>query len=198
MSLKIAYPTGGIANCLSDIEDLCYGYIEGKKSVVIMTAVQPNSIPHLGSVVTLCSAFAVAERIKKKYKIPVLIQLDELENSTGKSLVIENKRYVYSLENSQYDNGRKMSDVYMSYFIEILDKLKKITQINYSVKKYREFQSNKIVRKSIINIYKDYKFFLNLFNPGCEKIHMRVPCKICGLTDKSYESFLYTLNRSRD
>lgn len=191
MILKVAYPVGGIANCISAIEDLCYGYIEGKKSVVIVTAVQPNSIPHLGSVVTLCSAFAFADRIKQKYDIPVTIQLDELENSTGKSLEIEGRKYVYSLENSQYDNTRNMSDVYMGYFVEILNRLKKITEIDYSVRKYRDFQSDRTVRKSIINIYREHNVFLNLFNPGCEKIHMRVPCKICGLTDKTYESTIH-------
>lgn len=193
-STNIVYPVGGIANALNDVTDLCTIKMVNKKKIIINTSAQPNSIPHLGTIVTLMSAFAFAKKLSTKFNVDVSIQFDKLENSNGSQKIVNGESRVYSLENT-YENDVSKSDANMKYFIEILNNLKLFSLVDYEIRSYREFQAEEIVRESIIKIFNDYNYFAELLNPNDKKLHIRIPCSICGSIDKSYTNTTFKITK---
>lgn len=197
MKKEIVYSIGGIANSLNDVTDVCKLYIENKKRIVINTSAQPNSIPHIGSLITLMSAFAFGKKVKEKYNCEVSIKFDELENSTGMKVKIKNKNYVYSLEDTKEGDGRSKAEINMLYFIDILERLKTYSGIDYSIRKYKDYQQEPIVRKTIIRLFNEYDYFAELLNPKDQKLHIRVPCPRCGIMDKEYSESKFIVNEDK-
>lgn len=193
--MKVLYPNGGIANILNDITDLCNIYIDGKKKIIVNTSAQPNSVPHIGSLITIMCAFAFALRLSQKYSIEANVQFDELENSTGKEVNINNNKYVLALDDVLYDDIITKAEKNMNYYIDIMARLKLLSNINYYIRTYKEYQSIPLVRKSMVDIFNDYDYFTELLNPNDKKLHVRMKCSECGLLYKSYEKYDFTINR---
>jgi hypothetical protein len=193
MKRKTVYPIGGISNTLNDITELFELYVDEKDKIVINTSAQPNSIPHIGSVTTIMCAFALGQKLKEVFNKNVEIEFDELENSTGKIIEIDEKKYVYSLNNYILNNGKTKAEIYMSYYIDLFGKLTKYSGIRYRIRTYKQYQSEYYVREAIVNIMKDYDFFSKLLSPKDKILHIRTECPECGLANKTYDELTYVI-----
>lgn len=192
-SKKVFYSKGGMSLILNDITDLFKDQINDKVSkVIINTSSQPNSNPHLGTLTTLSSAFAFAKRIRQKFNIPVEVEFDELENSPYLIKKRGDENYSKSLGDTFIDDI-SVSDIYMKKYIFIFEYLKKITNVNYTIKTYSEFQSNNIIRKSVIDIYKNYSFFCKLLDPGDNTLMLRTKCPLCGYSNRDANLFKFDI-----
>lgn len=190
-SKKIVYPIGGISNTINDITELFELYVSGKEKIVINTSAQPNSIPHIGSVTTIMCAFALGKRLKDTYKKDVVIEFDELENSTGKAVEINGEKYVYSLKDCVLENGLSKADENMKYYKDLFERLVSYTGIPYRIRTYYDYQKQNIVRETIVKIISDYDYFAQLLCPKDKTLHFRIRCPKCGLANKSYNNLLY-------
>ena len=191
---KIVYPVGGISNTINDITDLFELYVDKKKKIIINTSAQPNSIPHIGSVTTIMCAFALGKRLNRTFGLDVEVEFDELENSTGKIVEIDDEKYVYSLDNCILENGLSKAETYMVYYCDLFEKLKEYSKIDYHIRTYDEYQRQKAVRETIVRIVKDYDYFANLLCSKDKKLHFRIKCPKCGLENKSYKELSYKVS----
>jgi hypothetical protein len=83
---NVFYPPVGIVHITKDIGQLVEPFIDGKSCIHINTSAQPNSHPHLGTVTTLMTAFAIGEHLGKYFSLPVKLTFDQLENAPGKKV----------------------------------------------------------------------------------------------------------------
>lgn len=184
---NVFYPPVGIAHISSDICDLVRSRLKGKTNIIINCSSQPNSHPHLGSITTFMTAFAIGQHLHKKLGLPVSLVFDELENAPGKKIVVNEVEYQLSLANV-YQDGQSLADLYIKSFKQIFDKLSVLSNIPYKIKKYHEFQSQKYFREAIIQIFKQKHKFEKILSPKERHLRLRFPCPTCNYVDKASEN----------
>ena len=141
---EVYYSMGGLPQYFNSISEMFkYKITNDTKNIILNTSSQPNSIPHLGTLTTLMSVFAIAEELKRVYKLNVLVQFDEIECSPKEFIEVEGHKYVKSISDMFVESNISISDINMNYYYEILNFLKQESGINYQVRTYQEFQENK-------------------------------------------------------
>ena len=137
----VVYPVLGLSHMTNDVSDLIAHQMANKESIRIYHAIQPNSHPHIGSVTTLMTAFALASHFADTFSLPVSLTLDVLENSPSyvhqKSL--DGVMYEKSLNNT-FQGGRTLADLYLESFCTLLDTLSEWTGIPSMIRSYEQFQ----------------------------------------------------------
>lgn len=189
----VFYPPVGIAYVTKDLSDLIKYKLHNKKKIIINTSSQPNSIPHLGTLMTIMTAFALAKKFNNDFNIDVQVQFDELENSPFEKKKINNIIYTKSLCDV-YEKGISLSDKNMKTYKEIFDKIKCLSGIKYTIRTYQEFQKKEYIRDIVIQILKNKKFFESLLSPSLENLHIRIKCPVCNLMDKENKNLLIDTN----
>jgi hypothetical protein len=81
----VFYPLGGMGYLIHDLADLFEYKLVGKNSIRLCFSAQPNSYPHLGTVMTIMALYAIGEHLKKRFGIPVIVQFDKGEHCVGDS-----------------------------------------------------------------------------------------------------------------
>ncbi|MGI0141524.1 MAG: hypothetical protein ACREBF_02630 [Candidatus Micrarchaeales archaeon] len=76
----LVYPPVVIAHITSDIADLFKPRLVGKESIQLHYSAQMNSHPHLGTVLSLMTAFRLGEYLSEKCNIPAKLKFEVLEN----------------------------------------------------------------------------------------------------------------------
>lgn len=180
---NVYYPPVGIAHVLSGIEDIIKNRILDKKMLIVNTSSQPNSSPHIGTITTVMSSFAIAKLMSEILGINSIVLFDQLENAPYKRMIINDIEYTLSLD-TVFDNNKSIADKNMEIYTKIFEFIKNESGINYKIRTYKEFQKNPSVRKGLEKIVKDIDFFNKNLNPNSDKIHLRTRCPICGLSDK--------------
>ncbi len=117
---------------------------------------QVNSYPHIGTLTNFISAFALAKHFKKYFKVPVKIKVELLESATGEEKKIDGIKYYKNLKNTKIDDEKSIVDKYLSYFIEILEKLSQKDNVEYEILFFYEYQKDPLVRKSLIEVINQY------------------------------------------
>lgn len=178
--MNIHFTKGGMSLILNNLSDIIKEDIAtiNPKKIIINTSSQPNSKPHLGTLTTLMTAFALAEKFQLEFKIPTMVRFDELENSPYEI----NKPYYISLGDFKFDNGNSIADNNMKTYIEIFEKLKKITGVSYEIRTYKEFQEIDVIRENLIKILKAPNNFDKYLNPSNASTYIRTKCPICNIS----------------
>ena len=184
MKREVFYPPVGIAHVTNKLSDLILYKYNGQKKIIINTSAQPNSSPHLGTITTLMTAFALASKIRDDLKVEVEVQFDELENSPAETMEYNEEIYYKDQRHSFVDQESK-EQINMKRFKEILEKLSVFANVPYSIRSYNEFQSNRYVRRTLINIINDKEYFKKLLFPSTSDLHIRTICPVCGLGKKT-------------
>jgi len=188
MKREVFYPPVGIVHITKDISDLIKYKLKGQSKVIINTSAQPNSSPHLGTITTIMSCFALAKHLKKVLNIDTEVLFDELENSPCEKIDYEGFLYYKDQAHSYADTGETFEKINMLGFKEILDNISKLSNVEYKIRTYNEFQKNNFVRESVINIINDKSFFTELLFPSSEELHIRSLCPKCSIGKKSIDS----------
>lgn len=185
MNKPIAYPSVGMSYIINDLSELVKYKLNNQKYIILNTSAQPNSSPHLGTITTIMTVFALAQYLESKLKRSVIVQFDELENSPGEKVKIGEFTYYKDLYHSLNEDGIDMATKNMEKFKQIFNILKQKTGIPYLIRTYQEFQREETVRKSLIRILKDNIFFTELLSPKDNILHMRIICPECNLGVKT-------------
>jgi len=184
MKREVFFPPVGIVHITNNITDLIKYKLKGKNKVIINTSAQPNSSPHLGTITTIMSCFALAKHIKTTLNIDSEIQFDELENSPCEKVEYDGVLYYRDQKHSYNENGKTFEEINMNGFKEILDAISEYSNVNYTIRTYNDFQKNTSVRKAVIDIVNDKEFFKELLFPSTNELHIRSLCPECGLGRK--------------
>lgn len=176
----------GIAHVLDDILQLCTSRGIDKNIARVNTSAQPNSRPHIGSVLTLLLSFAVARRMKEK-GVASSVLVDILENAPGNRLACgKSAAWVRSLADTPSQNSvfKSLAEEHISNYRLLLEEISKISRIQYTVRTYRKFQAAPIIRQRLIEMVASPQRFGCLINPKTGVLPVRAPCPRCGLMDK--------------
>ncbi len=182
--MKRIFPPIGISHTTENIEDLYKDKLKGKTQLVFHPAAQPNSYPHLGTLTTLISTFALAKRLKDRLKVDPLILFWELENAPGEMKYINNETYYKTLDKSD-DSGSSKSEKHLVEFRKILNVFSNISGINYKTWSYLEFQNISEVRKIILELIELENKIAPLICPSDKKFKVRFACPVCHFANKN-------------
>jgi hypothetical protein len=180
----VLFPPVGIAHITRDISDLAQSRIKDQSGFELSCSMQPNSNPHIGSLVTLMTVFALGEHFSEKFGIPAQVTFDQLENAPAETLIINGNAYTRSLSDITIDDVTR-ADKHMVAISSILDDLSARTQIQWRIRPYSELQAKPIFRQMLLKILKDYSNFKEIFSPSEQYLRIRFPCPNCLLSDKA-------------
>ncbi|MDQ0417641.1 hypothetical protein J2Z48_001814 [Croceifilum oryzae] len=180
---NVFYPLGGMGYLVKNISDLFQEKVKGKGSIRLCFSAQPNSYPHLGTVMSIMVLFAIGEHLRERLNIPVYMQFDKGEHCIGDKKIVDGVVYSKSLEDVDM-GGISKADFYMKSFNQIFTRLSEWSSIPYKVKNYRELQGEPFVRGTLLNILRRGKYIIPIISPSERKFHLRFPCPICKYSDK--------------
>jgi len=176
---KIHHPLGGGSYVFKDIYiDYLIKNIH-KGEINISIGAQPNSSPHLGTLVVFNLAHAIGKNISKsKETINSKIFFEIIDTSPANTIEIDGVEYQTSLREE------KVADKYLEEYFDLLDLIKSFSGIDYIFRKQRVFNSQSKIPDVLKNIVKNRELIAPILDPQNELLRMRVACPECGLTDK--------------
>ena len=190
----VFFPRLGMNYICESMTDVIEYKMSGKERIDLYVCAQTNSYPHMGTLVNFMIAFSLAEKYEKHFGVPVTITADLLDNTKGEIMTVNDIRYFKSMTDTYIDGvGDPLSEMYMVYFRQLLDKLKSMYSRDYSIRTYSEFQSIKEVRGNLVRVFKDEEYFAELFNPVQKKIRIRFPCPYCKYIEERAEKLNVTV-----
>lgn len=195
---EVLFPPVVMAHITDDLSKVYKNKLDRKDSAVIHFSSQPNGIPHLGTITTLGTAFALGKLLEDKIGISTKVKVATLENAPIEKVLGENgieyARLICNIP-SEIPN-LTLSQYYMQFYHEILNKFKDHSGIDYEVYSYNEFQSNSYVRSRLIEMIKREEKFGPILSPNEGILKFRFNCPDCGYQDKSSQTVKLIRNNS--
>ncbi len=185
---NVFYPPVGIVHITSQVAHLVAPHLGGKQSIHVNTSAQPNSHPHLGTVTTLMTAFAIGEYLGRHFNLPVKLTFDQLENAPGDKRCEGGIEYQKSLGDCISESGISLADQYMESFHWVFDDLSQRTGIPYQLCSYQDFQAKRAFRLNLLKILQRQEEFAPFLAPAAQTIRFRFPCPKCSWVDKSSQT----------
>ena len=158
-----------------------------KTEIQMHYSAQMNSHPHMGTVLSLMTAFALGERLASRFKVPVTLKFEVLENAPREKVEANGLVYTKMLSDT-YVDGVPISEIHLRSFIRLLEALKERSGISYQLLTYRQFQELPFVRKTLLDILNREEEFRPIISPSEDHLRVRFPCRQCGFAEKSGET----------
>ena len=148
-----------------------------KKTLIFQIGAQPNSSPHIGTIITFATAFAIAHRVKDR---EVLISLDIVDTAPSEQIKINGITY----QKSQRHTGEMEN--YMDDYNVIMASLQKYWGVKYRIRKQIEFLDDPKVALAIKKILDNREELERSLSPEHGRLAIRSTCTAtdCGLADK--------------
>ena len=163
---NVYYPLAGMNYIIDSIPQILKNKKpEEKNEIILYLSAQVNSYPHIGTLVNFISAFALAKQFKKAYDVPVKIRVELLESVTGKEEVINGNKYYKNLMNVADEDGTTICEKYLPYFKNILNKLSEMDGIEYEILFFYDYQKERLVRKSLLEVMDNADILGDVLNP---------------------------------
>lgn len=192
---SVHYSVGGIPQYYNSPLDIIACDITNEiKEVMVNTSVQPNSIPHFGTITTFMGAFLLAQRVQNHFKIKSSVEIDFIDCGPTAKYHQTGGTSCKSIAKTPYENesGKSIAEHYIeNYYIPLLNWISNKTGICYKTRRYKEFQEIYLIRKVTCQIYNNIRIS-KILNPETEKLHIRSECPICGNIDKKMEHTFLT------
>ena len=157
-------------------------YCASHRPIIINVGVQPNSVPHMGNIVTLAVAFILAQHIRDEDMEARNIQiiLDIVDTAPSNQEEIEKTKY----QRSQRHTG-EMED-YIPEFKDVLEALQEYTSVPYQIRTQKEFLSHPDIPHVIGEIIQRREELGKSLAPETGRLAIRAACPVagCGLADK--------------
>jgi len=183
---KIHFPLGGGSYVFgSNFNEYILKNLR-KKEIRISVGAQPNSSPHLGTLIVFSLAFALAKKIKdldNELKVKVFFEI--VDTAPSNENPINNKDYQISLRET-----KKYSKTINQYY-EILDFLKEQSSIDYEYRGQKEFNKLAITKEIVREIIEKQKIIAPILDPKTSRLRIRIACPKCGLSDKYAKNTIF-------
>lgn len=183
-SKQLLHPPIGISHTTDSVEDLYAQRLEQGQHVLLHPAVQPNSFPHLGSVTTLCSTFAIAQRIRDRLGVIPYVWFWELENAPAEVIDVDGVHHFRSLGDTVVD-GDSLSERHLRSFRWLLKALHELSGVSYERYSYNDFQQRWDARGAVLRILDATDRIAPLLCPSHPVFKVRFPCPTCRLMEKA-------------
>jgi hypothetical protein len=180
----LVYPPVVLAHIVTSIEDQFKPKVKGKDCVHLHYSAQLNGHPHMGTLTSLATAFAVGELMTRKFNIPAELKFEALDNAPIDKRIIDGKEYCLMHRHSIV-NGLSKADLHWSSYEKILDYLKNQTGVSYTTEDYPTFQANPFVRSKLVEIINRKDEFLPFISPSERLLRVRFPCPKCQYMEKT-------------
>ncbi len=150
-----------------------------KKEIIISIGAQPNSSPHIGTIIVFCLAFALGRTLSNRnpdLKISVLFEA--VDTAPQEIFKINGITYQKSLRNQ----GK--AEKYLIQFSELLSNLSRFSGIGFRIRRQEAFNRQPTVLKIIDHIIRHKDWVASILDPELGLLRVRIACPRCGLTDK--------------
>ena len=154
-----------------------------KVEIQMHYSAQMNSHPHMGTVLSLMTAFALGQRLSARFDVPVKLKFEALENAPKEKVEVKGLTYTKMLSDTLVE-GVPLSDIHLKSFVRMLEMLKARSSIDYELITYRQFQGLFFVRKTLLEILNREDEFRPIIAPSEDHLRVRFPCKECGFAEK--------------
>ena len=165
-----------------------------KSRIILHIGAQPNSSPHMGTIINFTVAFFLASKLQQEHGRSVLISLDVVDTAPSEQLTINGVRYQRS------QRFTREMDKYMIDFIDILESLKNRTGVEYRTRTQAEFLGDPNIHTALYQIIRNRKVLGPSFSPETGNLAIRAACPHvnCGLADKGGIGNVYSFLDDHD
>jgi hypothetical protein len=164
-----------------DVVDWLYNHTEGL-TVNLFVGVQPNSPPHIGTLMTLGIAFVTAKKLQELGKT-VLVYFDSVDTApaTGSHENIDDVIYQKSLRWTKTDLSN------LAYCREILENFSRLSGVDYVMRNQADMMSHPLAMEQLREILNQRASLEKLMGRQGRGFGLRATCPHpdCGLSDKS-------------
>jgi hypothetical protein len=185
----------GIAHLTTDNTDLLRAAAAGRSQLRVTTAAQLNGSPHLGTIATVLTVFAVAAHAADTLNLQPTVIFDALENAPAERVEIDGTVYTRTV-GDLIDTGDLDPASRRTGFDRLLGWAATRSGINYEFRPYAAYQALGPVRECLHRIAADQETFRPLAAPADGRIRIRPRCPACRLMEKSARTL--TIDASHD
>lgn len=183
-SPELIFAPVGIAHLTSDNTDLLRGAARDAQRLRVTTAAQLNGTPHIGTVVTVLSVFALTAHAADRLDLPTTIVFDALENAPAEQITIDGAVYTRTV-GDLIDTGHLDRDDRVSGFQRLLDWASARADVRYEFRPYSVYQALPPVRECLHTIASRLDEFRPIVAPSDGIVRIRPCCPQCRLMEKS-------------
>ncbi|GAA0979418.1 hypothetical protein GCM10009555_044070 [Acrocarpospora macrocephala] len=188
---QLIFAPVGITHLTGDNADLIRAAAAGRSRIRLTTAAQLNGVPHFGTVVTMLTVFAFAQRTGEVLDLPVSIVFDALENAPAEHLTIDSEIYTRSV-GDLIDTGHLDRAERVGGFEQLLTWAHRRSGITYEFRPYNVYQGLRPVRECLHHIASRLETFAPIVAPHDGIIRIRPRCPSCRLMQKSAKDLRIT------
>ncbi|SHG79752.1 hypothetical protein [Streptoalloteichus hindustanus] len=183
-SSELIFAPVGIAHLTRDNADLLRGAARGKQRLRITTAAQLNGTPHIGTVVTVLSVFAIAAHAREALDLPATVIFDALDNAPAEQIEIDGEIYTRTvgdlIDTGQLDRANRISG-----FERLLRWAAARSDVRYEFRPYSIYQGLPPVRTCLYTMASRLEDFRSIVAPSDGIVRIRPRCPECRLMEKS-------------
>jgi len=181
----------GIAHLTRDNTDLLRAAAHGKQRLRVTTAAQLNGTPHIGTVVTVLSVFAITAHAADTLDLPATVIFDALDNAPADQVEIEGHTYTHTvgdlIDTGQLDRADRVSG-----FERLLRWAADRSHVRYEFRPYSIYQGLRPVRTCLHTIASRLEEFGPIVAPADRIVRIRPRCPECRLIEKSAKNLTIT------
>ena len=182
------HPLGGASYIFQDKLIQHFNLLCRKSRIILRIGAQPNSSPHMGTIINFTVAFFLASKLQQEHGRSVLISFDVVDTAPSEQTMIRGVRYQRSQRFTWEMNK------YMVEFSEILESLKNRTGVEYRTRTQAEFLGDPNIPTALHQIICNREVLGPSFSPKTGKLAIRAACPHadCGLADKDGVGNVYS------
>lgn len=195
MKMELYYPPVGIAHILNDITDLFSDRLINTDKLQVTCISQPKTDPHFGTMIVMFCTFALADRIRKNYKIETEVLIDYLENSPSEEINIDDTLYSRCISHAHND-GNSLLEINLVQMRELARWISEKLDLPFKLRPYSEIQSQKTFRDGLQTIINQESVFIPKMSPSEQKLRIRPICSNCGLVDKEAKTVIVDTSKN--
>jgi len=181
---QILYPPVVAAHISRDLGDLVAPHIRDHQEIEVYFSFQPNSRPHLGTLTTISSAFALAYHLKARFGLDSKVTFEALDNAPVMKREVNGFTYFKPMCFIDAGEGT-LAEQNLESFDHFMKGIQQRSNVPYSIKRYSEMQKSPEYRGKLLDIL-DHEGELSTFlNPIEKSIKLRPICPSCSYGEKS-------------
>ncbi|MGH3939940.1 MAG: hypothetical protein ACRDTG_15180 [Pseudonocardiaceae bacterium] len=181
---ELIFAPVGIAHLTDTNADLIRAAARGQQRLRVTTAAQLNGTPHIGTVVTLLTVFALTAHAADTLKLPATVIFDALDNAPAEHVEIDGRTYTRTVSDL-IDSGHLDREQHVSGFERLLSWASERSGVRYEFRPYTVYQGLRPVRECLHAIASRQADFAPIVAPADGVLRIRPRCPQCSLMEKS-------------
>lgn len=189
MNPTIISPNTVLANTLGQVVDLIRPrYVYSKpRSIVFVVGTQINGTPHLGTHITQCSAFLLAEIARSVFKVDTSVLFGALDNAPHDIILDPESHHAYQITYHHKLGRDGIKSLVDEFYRDFFEGLSDRTSVDYQIQTYTEQQYSSEYRMEFIKSLSNIEKIRWCLSPTSGIFHVRLPCPECKFAEKRAE-----------